>query len=48
MADIPHVSALRDSHRPDAGHIKAPSAQWAAFVCAIKPSRDGSKIIGNP
>ncbi|MDA0566648.1 DUF397 domain-containing protein [Streptomonospora sp. S1-112] len=36
VADLPGASAVRDSQRPEAGHIEFPSAQWAAFVVAVK------------
>ncbi|WP_046469948.1 DUF397 domain-containing protein [Allosalinactinospora lopnorensis] len=36
VADAPGVSAVRDSTRPDAGHLAFPSVEWAALVEAVR------------
>ncbi|PSK89924.1 uncharacterized protein DUF397 [Murinocardiopsis flavida] len=38
VADTPGFSAVRDTQNRQAGHIVAPSAQWAALVAAVKVS----------
>ena len=32
IADLPCGAAIRDSKRPDAGHLPFPSAEWSAFL----------------
>lgn len=36
VADTPSGSLVRDTQNRQAGHIEAPSAQWAALVAAVK------------
>ncbi|WP_017595748.1 DUF397 domain-containing protein [Nocardiopsis potens] len=36
VAETPAVCAVRDSLRPDAGHLGFPAAEWAAFVRGVR------------
>ncbi|WP_046471103.1 DUF397 domain-containing protein [Allosalinactinospora lopnorensis] len=38
VIDLPTGAALRDSKRPEAGHLTFPAAEWDAFLTA---ARDG-------
>lgn len=39
VADMPGASAVRDSKRPEAGHLEFPAAEWQAFLDAVKTDR---------
>lgn len=32
VAQLPGGAAIRDSKRPDAGHLPFPAAEWAGFL----------------
>ena len=36
VAGTTGLSAVRDSTRPRAGHLTAPSSEWAAFIKVVK------------
>ncbi|GAA3762769.1 DUF397 domain-containing protein [Salinactinospora qingdaonensis] len=36
VADLPGVSAVRDTQNREAGHLSFASAEWAALVGAVK------------
>ncbi|GAA3761769.1 hypothetical protein HDA32_005749 [Spinactinospora alkalitolerans] len=39
VADLPTGAAMRDSKRPDAGHLGFASGEWDAFLTAVKGDR---------
>ncbi|WP_236743464.1 DUF397 domain-containing protein [Nocardiopsis sinuspersici] len=36
VADLPCGAAVRDSKRPERGHLPFPSAEWGAFLTAAR------------
>ncbi|CAM3731102.1 DUF397 domain-containing protein [Nocardiopsis rhodophaea] len=36
VADLPAGAALRDSKRPDRGHLSFPLTEWRAFLADVK------------
>lgn len=36
VADLPRGAAVRDSKRPERGHLPFPSTEWGAFLTAAR------------
>ncbi|GAA3749435.1 hypothetical protein HDA32_001133 [Spinactinospora alkalitolerans] len=39
VADLPDASAIRDSKRPDAAVLVFSTAEWSAFLLAMRETR---------